>query len=283
MSIILFDRKGDDRLGNHISIYIAQIVYAHYHKLYVLFYKDINKYWYYENPFVRSIFDWLQEKHNIKYNCRHIETVKIIGNLDDYINFTSNVVMSIKCDTVSYFTTNIFPELFVTIPHIEIPFDPNKTILVHLRLEDVAFRNDYDGTICSEYYRKKIENGEESFIEFYGERNMQSPLSCEKLNTLIKNVLDKHNGFNVIFLTAKNSDVTPYNPNNFQVLQTGDTALDIMYLSCCNVVILSRSIFALSSLFFPYISKEIYAPSWGHFVSCGLNTKYDKTGIQYFY
>jgi Kef-type K+ transport system membrane component KefB len=43
------------------------------------------------------------------------------------------------------------------------------------------------------------------------------------------------------------------------------------------------SIFALSSLFFPYIAKEIYAPSWGHFVSSGLNTKYDKTCIQYFY
>ena len=53
----------------------------------------------------------------------------------------------------------------------------------------------------------------------------------------------------------------------------------------CSVVILSRSTFALSSLFFNNNKKKIYIPLWGHFVCTGLGTHYDKNKNKnkYFY
>ena len=50
----------------------------------------------------------------------------------------------------------------------------------------------------------------------------------------------------------------------------------------CKVVVLSRSNFAVSSLFFSD-KKKVYCPLWGHFTSYGLDTKYDKNDFFYFY
>ena len=54
----------------------------------------------------------------------------------------------------------------------------------------------------------------------------------------------------------------------------------------CNVTILSRSTFALSSLFFNKNKVKTYIPLWGHFITCGLDSIYDqndKSKFHYFY
>ena len=38
------------------------------------------------------------------------------------------------------------------------PYNPQKSILVHLRLGDVKDRPDYDGSICSNHYKNRINN-----------------------------------------------------------------------------------------------------------------------------
>jgi len=53
----------------------------------------------------------------------------------------------------------------------------------------------------------------------------------------------------------------------------------------CKVTILSRSNFALSSLFYNDDKIKTYIPLWGHAVCYGLDTIYDKTDrskIEYF-
>ncbi len=50
--------------------------------------------------------------------------------------------------------------------------------------------------------------------------------------------------------------------------------------------ILSKSTYALSSMFFNDKKVKTYIPLWGHFVCCGLDTIYDKNDmskIEYFY
>jgi len=279
MSIVLFDRC--DRLGANITTYISQIIYAHYHNIPVLFSKNVNEYRFYNNKVVKSLFDYLQYSYNTNFEKKEY-SIHNIGINHDFISVLSNVVISINSDLISYFKNNLLHQLCeIEIPVL--PFDPCNTILVHLRLDDVAHVPDYDGSICSNYYRNKIDNNEKCCLEFYGTINMQSPLSCSKLEEQINKALEKHKGYSVVFLAAKGSDVSPYNPHNYKVLQSGDDYLDIMYLTQSDVVILSRSTFSLSSLFFSSKKRNIYIPSWGHSVSFGLNTKYDKTNFNYFY
>jgi hypothetical protein len=57
---------------------------------------------------------------------------------------------------------------------------------------------------------------------------------------------------------------------------------DLFLLCNAEVVILSRSTFSLSCLYFGS-AKDIYVPMWGHISCFGLTNKYDNTNINYYY
>ena len=150
--------------------------------------------------------------------------------------------------------------------------------MVHLRLDDVANRPDYDGSICSNYYKNKIKNNENCVCEFYHAINNQAPLSKQKMDYIINKAKNEFIDYKVILITSPTSD-TSFLDYNYEVIKSNDENLDLFLLTMCKVVILSRSTFALSSMFFNDNKIKSYIPLWGQFVCTGLDTIYDKNDI----
>jgi hypothetical protein len=306
----LFDRE--DRLGANIINYIAQLLYAYHNRYIIRFTKEKESYRYFSDSiFVRTLFEYI-EKHNEKltkhtdhrFLYRGCDDGNDDGSDDQYeykfenkgdiISTTTSVLHDIKSDFLTYFFKTVFKEyndgiLFKNkfpnkIP-LKIPFDVDNTILVHLRLDDVAHRPDYDGSICSNYYKNKIRNQEECVLEMFGNGNHQAPLSREKLDRIIKKAQEEFRNYKVVFITSPSSDTSSYLEDDDEVIRSHDENLDLYFLTMCKVVILSRSTFALSSMFFNKSKVKTYIPLWGHFVCCGLDTVYDRTDrskIEYF-
>lgn len=281
MYFYLFERV--DRLGANITNYVAQILYAYNNKYIIKFKKEKEKYKYYNSIFVRTLFNYI-EKYNeeLKQNVinNQCEEQYVFTNIDDYITTTSDVLQNIKSDFITFFNNNIYNNIKSDFLNstllINIPFDINKTILVHLRLDDVANRPDYDGSICSNYYKNKIQNNENCFCEFYNTINNQAPLSKIKLDNIINKAKTEFTDYKVILITSPISNTSFL---DYEVIKSNDENLDLYLLTMCNVTILSRSTFSLSSMFFNDKKKKTYIPLWGHFVCCGLDTIYDKNNI----
>ena len=295
MYINLFDRC--DRLGANISTYVAQILYAHNNNCIIKFKNNSKKkYKYCDSIFVQILFNYI-DKYNKELFIKGIKDDKLDTNIRnnreyafyrDYIFYTSFVLKNIKSDFISYFHEYIYNNIENDIINIKkkynfIPFDTNKTILVHLRLDDVSNRPDYDGSLCSEYYKEKILNNKFCKCEFYKTINNQAPLSKIKLENIINKAKEEFLDYKVILLTSPRSDTSFL---DYEVIKNKDESLDLYLLSMCNVVILSRSTYALSSTFFNNKKRKTYIPLWGHFVTCGLDTIYDKNDkskLEYFY
>jgi hypothetical protein len=105
------------------------------------------------------------------------------------------------------------------------------------------------------------------------------------MDNVINKAKNEFTDFKVILITSPKSDPSFLN-YDYEIIKSDDENLDLYYLTMCKVVILSRSTFALSSLFFNKDKIKSYIPLWGHFVCCGLNTIYDKldnSKIEYFF
>jgi hypothetical protein len=95
---------------------------------------------------------------------------------------------------------------------------------------------------------------------------------------------------NDVKLTYPNMEIfmitSPISDTGFKQYPTishDNVDIDLFILCMAKKSILSRSMFALTSLFFSNKKEYCYLPSWGYFVTCGLNTKYDKNAFKYIY
>ena len=274
MSIKLFDRP--DRLGANITTYVAQIIYAFHHKFYIHY--DKTKLKYTQSLFVQVLFEFI-DLHN--QTCNSESPLRVWANADDWITTTSKTTQTIQRDLVSFFREHIYPRIRLNIYSIAVykgyvvPFDPKKTLLIHLRLDDVSAFPDYDGSICANYYRHKLEAGETCVCEcLQNLYNRQAPLANSKLERIIQMYPDRQ----VKLVTSPGSTTTlPY-----ECIQSADENYDLFLLCMCDVIVLSRSTYALSALLFGSYT-DAYVPMWGHMACMGLYTKYDKTtNLAYF-
>lgn len=280
MFIYINNRLGD-RLGGNVLYYISLISLAHKNNFFIRINKN-------ECNFKDSIFLIVLFNYIEKYNEKLIDdNIEYEINRDDWSIGFSNVTLNIKSDLISYFINNIYNDIILDFNTLainnnyikNIPFDINKTILVHLRLDDRAYWSDYDGSIISNYYINKINNNETA--PHISENNTQCPLSKEKLLNIIKIAKNKYIDYDVILLTSPSSDTSEL---DFPVIRSKDFSFDLFLLSKCNVSILSKSTYAIISLFFNNEKKETYLPIWGHTAVIGINTKYDNLkNVTYFY
>jgi hypothetical protein len=292
-----------DRLGANISCFIAQIIWAIHYDAFIVYNKnhikdgdnvrfvpyDQN---YNNSIFIRSLFYFI-DIHNKKLLINNQEMGENMNMFTiHFFEIISKVLLKIKIDYFTYFKLNIFPVLNNYFEDIAkqrgyfIPFNPKKTILVHLRLDDVRNSSDYDGFHCADHFRKEINNDkitdnntDANIKAIYPHCNRQSPLSKNKIDNLINKALINNPGYEVVLLTnpGENTDEYPY-----RCIQNADESFDLYILANCEVVILSRSTFSLSSIFFNGNAKEVYIPLWGHLPCFGLFTKYDNTLFNYF-
>ena len=288
MYVVLFHRY--DRLGCNLINYIAQIIYAHYHGYYIKFID--NKYNYSKYPYSKYyqiLLNYINNVLNVKndtHNCYNLgldDEILYDCNKYDIQLFCGFVTQSIKCDLLSYFHKHIFRDLdFKDLNEYfdDFDYDFNNSIFCHLRLDDVAHKTDYDGAICSRYYKLLIENNKPCYNKFYDFVNNHSPLSNEKINIMINDAKSNYPNDKIYMVT---SPISNTDFNEYEIISNVDVDKDLFILCNSKKVIISRSMYALSSLFFSHPKEYCYAPSWGFFVTCGLNTKYDKNSLKYIY
>jgi len=294
-----------DRLGANITCFIAQILYAFHNKIYIKYNRNhiesgdnvrfIPYNQNYNNSiFIKSLFDFI-DIHNKSLKELHIN-LQIKDNMFSihFFEIISKILLSINQDHFSYFKENVFPSIKVIFNNYakdngyskKISFDPKKTILVHLRLDDTRHSTDYDGRVCANHFNNFINNNQIATNEIdrqiksiYPICNFQSPLSSHKIQMQIDDALSKNPDFEVILVTSPNENTSDF---PYKCLQSNDESLDLFYLCNSEVVILSRSTFALSCLYFG-IATQVYLPIWGHTSCFGLTNKYDKSNFNYFY
>ena len=297
MSIEIYGRS--DRLGGNITYIIAQIICAIENKYYIHYNRNyitcndvvgfINEK-YLKSVFIETLFNFIDE-HN-KECDEDAERVRI--DAIEYFTMISSVLLKVKVDLLTYFKKNIYSRIEAKFRENaihrnyfnKIPFDPLTTILVHLRLNDVRHMRDYDGRICADYFRQVIDSDN---IANYGTHekinkisgttcNHQAPLSNDKIHKQIDDAKKKYPNHKVMIVTNPGEKKEfPY-----EYIQSDDESLDLFFLSNANVLILSRSTYAISSLFFSN-ATEVYLPLWGHLPCFGIYSKYDNCKYNYFY
>jgi hypothetical protein len=310
-SIYLYSRG--DRLGSHILQYLSIIIYAFYNNLYIVYEPEkvnYNSDYEYEGViynksfFVSAILCWI-DNYNKKFPVKnYLQKYKHLNPMEYCLNFetkfepnayfyscdlliiTTQVLFNIKTDLISYFKKyicngmrqciyNMVPKSFI------MPYKPEKTILIHLRLGDVKDRADYNGSYCSNHYKNRIDNDNQTIqgIATLGYCNMQTPLSRSKIEQAILQAKQKYPEHEVIIVTSPGDYYINY---PYRCIRNNDENHDLFLLCNADVLILSRSTFALSAAFLG-TAREIWCPLWGHFVCTGLYTKYDNSKFNYFF
>jgi hypothetical protein len=307
MFIELYGRG--DRLGANIICFIAQIFYAIHHNLFIKYDRahirscDNVRFVPYDQKyngsvFVESLFffiDWHneilqkqeQQEQQTWGECVEVATIH-------WFEMTSKVLQEIKTDYFSYFHEKIWPVIaeFFHASVIEKnyvssswppPFDPQRSILVHLRLDDCRHRQDYNGFHCADHFRKAINSNQVATNDTHWEiaaafpnNNTQSPLSPLKLHAILGPLKAKYPEREIILITNQGENTCAY---PYRCIATTDENHDLYLLSTCDIVVLSRSTYSLCSLFFNNNQKEIFIPLWGHLPCIGLFTKFDKNVI----
>ena len=203
MHINLFGSS--DQLGGNIADIIAQILHSKHDRMYIKYNRDhLREYHPYNQSynstiFMQTLFDIVDE-HNktIDVNDDTFETYIELASPGHFEIF-SKALLKIQCDFFSYFKKNLYKEKFrknflerANAKGYDIPFDPKKTILVHLRLYDVRHRPDYDGRICADFFKNHIESGafadEATNSELkinHPDTNCQAPLNFDKIQAVI--------------------------------------------------------------------------------------------------
>lgn len=286
--IILRDRGGGDRIGAQITWYICQIIYAHYHSYYI----DVTHIVYENSIFMKAIRTFIDLYNQDKIKSEYIHLI----DDDLWYHLNAKVVVDIKSDLISYFRNNLFNmrnflDEFALSKNYYIAYNPSETILIHLRLDDIDFGNriDYDGSYSQNYFANKVNENNFNYddeIQYYNNAgitkdtnlyNTQSPMTDDKINKVIDNIKARYPTYRVLIVTSPIGDVTlPY-----PIIRSSDPSLDLFYLCNCDFVILSRSTFALTSLYFGR-AKEFWIPTWGYVASMGLKTTYCQTKFNYF-
>ena len=288
MYVVLFHRF--DRLGCNLINYIAQIIYAHHHGYYIKILDNKDNYPKYPySKYYIILLNYINNVLNVNndtHNCYHLgpdDEILYNCNKYDVQYFCGFVTQSIKCDLLSYFHKHIYNDLDFTELnkfYKNVSYDFDNSIFCHLRLDDVSFKRDYDGSICSRYYKLLVENDKPCINNFYDRINNHSPLSNEKINTMINDAQIIYPNDKVYMVT---SPISNTDFNKYEIISNDDVDKDLFILSNSKKSILSRSMYALTSLFFSKPKEYCYLPSWGYFVTCGLNTKYDNNSFKFIY
>ncbi len=281
---------GGDRLGMQLTWYICQLIYAHYNSYYI----EYNEELYPNSIFTLGLKKYITEYNNNKNKKGTI--INILDNNENWLTLCSKTVIMIKSDLVSYFKQHLskiinFIDEYALSRDYLIPFNPSKTILIHLRLDDINFNNriDYDGSIPFNYYLNKINNTDYDHSDFsqylyannilsnHNLYNAQAPICDYRIECIVKKIKLKYPNHEVLIVASPIGEITlPYN-----TIRSDDPSLDLYYLCNCDIVILSRSTFALGTLYLSK-AKECWIPTWGAVSSLGLETKYSNIKFNYF-
>jgi hypothetical protein len=277
-------------MGSNFVYYATQSIFAIKNNYYIFFVRHHIKY--YDSIYVKCLLDYL-EHYNKKINSftnLRVMTMET-GNL---CYAYSKPVIDFKSDVVSLFQETFNDDYFMKYfggtfhqyflkecrekKNYNLPFDPSKVIIVHVRLDDLGHLKDCDCKTCADDYRELINSDKLCYWDEKGPPNYQAPLDPIKIQNEIDKMLAKYPDREVIIVTSPISN--PELP--YKCIKSSDIDYDLFLLTCAEVLIMSRSNYVFMALLFGN-HKDVAMPLWGHTVAAGYDTKYDKKRYNYFY
>ena len=269
-----------DRLGGNLSYHLAPIFYAHYYNL-PISYGNENRY---KNSIFMKALQSFINKYNKTANLKNKDNLSsFVSSSTEWYFMQAQTLKNIKIDYVSYFKKYFYNEVRTHLEHYanemkyKIPFDPKKTILVHLRLDDVKRWSSGTHKTCNDVYRNFINKDNYDACSTVC-RYRQAPIDKNTLVALLKQAKSKYPDREIIIITTPGEKINV----PFKVISNKDSSLDLYLLCNSEVIITSRSTFGFMPLLFGKV-KEAWVPKWCHFAVFGLTTKFDKnTHLNYY-
>lgn len=270
-------RDHNDRLGTHLILYISTILVAIKNNYKIMFIKPKTEYRYYKSIFVTLLFDFIEEYNKTNFGDAQEgkKTITYQGNY--YFPKIIRSVLNIKCDFVTAFKECVFTQKFgekfqelAKIRNYTIPYNSEKTIVVHLRLDDRKnrFIDEETRKQYSMNFKNIIDAGDTNY-KFPGYKG-QSAIKEDEIQKTIERALKMHEGCEVIIITNGKHNL-PY-----KTITNADESYDLFLLCNSKVFIGSMSTFSFAAIMFGN-HEAVYYPIWDHAVCFGLTTKYDKT------
>ena len=298
MYIVLEGRP--DRMGANLTWYIMQIIYAHFYKYFIHSY-DLT---FNDSIFIKTIRIFT-DNYNKKLGDKlgsHDHGPRLLNwirsSQQDWPGNNMIVCNAIQQDLVSYFKQHLYNDFREILDnnikqneyYLTEIIPKKKTIGVHLRLDDVSSRQDYDGNLCTEYYRNKLNtnnininlqeehefgNKKGIYIPTWGREynpyDCQAPISEYKIQSIIDKTIEKYPDYDVVIIASPKGEINlPY-----PCIRSDNIDQDLYYLCNCSVIICSRSLYCFVSVYLRN-AIEIYIPMWGHIAGTGLTSKFDK-------
>ena len=188
----------DDRLGTRFVLAFCQlmsIVYSNKYPVLLEYAKNIKKYNHDKNIYFLTFLDFIHKQPD-KIKCDGGNYIG--GQLGRMCSF----VINLKQDVISYFKTHYHDKFHKILSgysmqkNYKLPWlDSKKIICIHVRLDDVSKRKDYDGMQASNIVNETINNDNIQNIKKYNKnkhRNTQVPISPKALDNIISMLVKKY-------------------------------------------------------------------------------------------
>lgn len=294
----------DDFLGANFVTILGAFIYAKFFSLTTIY---NNSFEYYKSMYLKPVTYFSTEITKINEN--DINYKENLGN--EHRTNQAIPVIKLESDLITHFKYNYKERFYNIILNIskernyKLPWNDNNNIIcIHLRLYDdrnheASNYQDYDGSGSSDYIKELIENNnfdnykKTDMINYCRKMNInwgalshpdkQVAIDINKFNNIIIDLKNKYpeKEIHVITKLSKNPNNKKYidlcNKYNITLHSNDDCDYDLWLLIHCDILVLSKSTYSLIAGYYHQGSKVIY-PLWGTFASCGLNTKYDRSG-----
>ena len=283
-----------DRIGTEVLSFLFQLYYCVELKYLINYDGDAIRFS--DSIFMKCIMKIINNHNKTIVNSGNLvntlkdnDTINIPGpGYTDMCYGMGKIVQLIQTDMLSYFKKFFYEDIKemynLETTNYTLPFDPDNSIVIHLRLDDQWWESDYDGKICSEHYIQQINSSKECYFTNgpNNKFNKQNPLSSNKLKKQLDILLSEFPDSKVVLIASPLTKIPEMSFEYDMIIQNDDFNHDLFLLSKAKKIILSRSNFALISLFFGE-QTHVHMPLWGHFACAGFGTKYDKCNFNYFY
>ena len=267
----------NDRVGTQLVWYISSILLAVKNNYKISFNKPKTHYCYCTSIFGEALFSFIEEYNETNFPNTSGNTHRLVHEGHYFFHKHIYNVINIKSDYITAFKENILTQKFKDNLHelaekrgYVIPYNSEKSIVVHLRLDDRQhhFVSDEDRKTHSMNFRNIIDKDDIHFsFPGYGG---QSAIKEEMVQEIIEKALSVYKDYEVVIITN--------GPHNlpYKTISNTDESYDLFLLCNSAVFIGSMSTFSFAALLFGN-HKHVYYPLWDHMVCFGLTTKYDKT------
>ena len=280
MSLSLKPRK--DRFGSNYVNNLNIFLFGNFHNIKIYRPKGLK----YKNElFMTPIRHFVETRNNVK------DSIRVFGGIR---GSSASLVCACKLDSITYFKNTFKSQFYEKIknkinnsPKFDIPWGDKKVIGIHLRIDDRFEVIDNDSSPSANYITNLIETDTFNLYNrskmFSLSRDKQSGINPNKLIKIIEELKDLYPNkeIHIIYKGNLSKYIDIIKKYNIKTHSNNDFNVDLWYLIHTDILVLSKSNFALVSGFL-HQGTQVYAPLWGIVASNGLNSKYDKSGWKYY-